>query len=276
MFKKANSIIIGYLANFLELQLVITLMSLPILIAWGLPISYMSPLSNLIFTPLLILFLWIACIFAICALAGIPCSIFATILDQLTRLWMWLLSFSKPCWLLGFSKSTHAYSIVICFLIIALYTYKKPTTKKAIMMLLALCSIMLIARWHFMKNVYQNLNGMPMIAIRLNNKNYVIDHGALCLKQNFYNHIDYTIIPSLIKQTGITTIDTLVLCKPSKRLAKIALQFCKQMNVKKIIATTKCDCYKTLCIAYKNSDVQILPLIKKSRKKTIVKIDKHH
>ncbi len=267
MLKKITSIITTYLTNFLELQLVITLMSLPILIAWGLPISYMSPLSNLIFTPLLILFLWIACIFAICALTGIPCSIFATMLDQLTKLWMWLLSFSKPAWLLGFSTNILWCSIIICICIFALYSYKKPTPQRAVIILSVLCSIMMVARWYNMKNLYQKINDVPMIAIKLNNKNYLIDYGALCGKQNFYNNIDYTIIPSLIKQTGITTIDTLVLCKPSKRLAKVALQFCKQMNVKKIIATTKCDCYKTLYVAYKNSDVQILPLIKKSRKK---------
>lgn len=267
MLKKISSIITTYLVNFLELQLVITLMSLPILIAWGLPISYMSPLSNLIFTPLLILFLWIACIFAIFALIGIPCTIFATALDKLTSLWIWLLSFSKPAWLLGFSTSTMWCSIMICIFIIILYTYKKPATKNAVAILLSLCCLMMLTRLYSMKNLYQKIGDLPMIAIRLNHKNYLIDYGALCSKQNFYSNIDYTIIPQLIKHTGMTNIDTLVLCKPSKRLAKVALQFCAQMNVKKIIATTKCDCYKTLCVAYKNSDVQILPLIKKSRKK---------
>ncbi|MBP6892138.1 hypothetical protein KBB68_01010 [Candidatus Babeliales bacterium] len=265
MLKKIRIISTNYLVNFLELQLIITLMSLPILIAWGLPISYMSPLSNLIFTPLLILFLWISCIFAIFALLGIPCTIFATALDKLTNIWMWLLSFSKPAWLLGFSTNTMWCSIIICACIIALYSYKKPATKNAVALLFGLCCLMMMVRLHSMKNLYQKIGDLPMIAIRLNHKNYLIDYGALCSKQNFYNNIDYTIIPQLIKCTGMTNIDTLVLCKPSKRLTKIALQFCTQMNVKKIIATTKCDCYKTLYIAYKNSDVQILPLIKKRK-----------
>ena len=267
MLKKIKTSITTYLANFLELQLVITLMSLPILIAWGLPISYMSPLSNLIFTPLLILFLWISCIFAICALIGIPCNIFATALHQLTNLWMWLLSFSKPAWLLGFCSSTIWFSIIICLLIIALYHFKKPPTKQAVLILATFCTIMMIVRLCSMKNMFKKIDDLAMIAIRLNHKNYVIDYGALCSKQNFYSTIDYTIIPQLIKHTGMTNIDMLVLCKPSKRLAKVALQFCKQMNVKKVIATTKCDCYKTLCVAFKNTDVQILPLLKQQRYK---------
>ncbi len=262
MIKKFANIATTRLVSFLELQLVITLMSLPILIAWGLPISYMSLISNLIFTPLLVLFLWCACFFTIFALLNMPCSFFASSLDQLSNLWIWLLSFSKPEWLIGFNINTLWSSIIICFCIIALYHFKKPTTANALIILTTFFCIMLFVRWCTTSNTYQKINDLPMIAIRLNNKNYVVDYGALCSKQNFFNTIDYTIIPKLIKQAGITNIDTLVLCKPNKRLAKVTLQFCQQMNVKKIIATTKCDCYKTLCIAYRNSNVQVLPLLK--------------
>lgn len=266
MFKKLTNTVTNYLANFIELQLVITLMSLPILISWGLPISYMSLISNLVFTPLLILFLWVSCIFAVCALLHIPCSFFAKMLDHITNIWMWMLSFSKPSWILGFSYQTIWMAIIICLCIITLYTYKKPTNKQAVCILFFLCSCMLLLRWCMTKNMYKKVGNLPMIALRANNKNYIVDYGALCAKQNFYSNIDYTIIPELIKQTGITNIDTLVLCKPSKRLAKVALQFAKQMNVKTIIATTKDNCFKTLELAYKNSDITILPLIKKNKK----------
>ena len=265
MLKKIKTNIIAYLTSFLELQLVITLMSLPILICWGLPISYMSPLSNLIFTPLLILFLWCSCLFAICALLHIPCTLFATSLDQLTKLWMWLLSFSKPDWLLGFCYPTLWFAIIICLCIIALYTFKKPTSKQAVGILTIFCLSMIVVRLCMMKNMHQKVGNLPMIAIRLNHKNYVIDYGALCSKQNFYNTIDYTIMPALIKSTGMTNIDTLVLCKPCKRLAKVVLQFCTQTNVKTIIAPTKDQCYKTLCVACKNNGVKVLPLTPKKR-----------
>lgn len=269
MLKKITTLATNYLTNFLELQLVITLMSLPVLIAWGLPISYMTPISNLIFTPLLILFLWISCLFAICALINFDCTIFAIILNKLSSFWIWLLSFSKPAWLLGFSGNTQWFSVVICSSIIAWYSLKKSNTHQNLIFLITLCCCMLCTRILYKKNMYQKITDLNMIAIRLNDQNYVIDYGALCSKQNFYSNIDYSIIPKLIKQTGMTNIDTLILYKPSKRLAKVALQFCKQMNVKKIIATTKCDCYKTLNIAYKNTDLQVLPLIKYRQNKKL-------
>ncbi len=116
----------------------------------------------------------------------------------------------------------------------------------------------------------KKIGDLPLLALRVKQNNCIIDCGALCKKQNFYNNIDYTIIPEIIKHTGITNVDTLVLCKPSKRLAKVAMQFAKQTNVKTIIATTKNDCFKTLAVAYKHSNVKVLPL-NSNVKKTVLK-----
>jgi hypothetical protein len=47
----------AYLVTFTQTQLVITLISLPILVAWGLGYSVMSLVGNLLFSPVLTLFL---------------------------------------------------------------------------------------------------------------------------------------------------------------------------------------------------------------------------
>lgn len=267
MFKKLKNSITTYLTSFIELQLVITLMSLPVLIHWGLPISYMSPLANLLFTPLLIVFLWVSCIFAICAIMHIPCWPLVWLLDHMTDLWLWILSFAQPSWLMGFQYKAIWLAMLICALIVALYTYIKPPTKIAISFLVTCCITMLIARVCINTDCYKKLEGLRMIAIRANKKTYVIDYGALCGKKNFYMNIDYTIVPELAKQAGITTIDTLILCKPSTKLDKVALQYAYQANIKTIIVTTKDDCYSKLVQAFKNNNVRILPL---NQKKALV------
>ncbi|HSW75546.1 MAG TPA: hypothetical protein VLG50_00730, partial [Candidatus Saccharimonadales bacterium] len=75
-----------------------------------------------------------------------------------------------------------------------------------------------------------------------------------------------TILPELIKSTGITSIDTLVLCKPSKRLAKIAHQFATQTNVLTIMVTTKAKGYKEMLDIFQDSPVNVLPLIAQQKK----------
>lgn len=263
MISKIKSIIEKWLFAFLELQLVITTMSLPILICWGLPISYMSLISNMIFTPLLILFLWIASVFSLCALIGIPCYYLVVLMDWTTTSWYYLLSFANPCYLIGFPLHFLPIAILFCLLIFIMYTYIKPTTKKSVFILSLFLFFMIFASHLMQKNICQQVGSLPLTIMRANGKAYLIDNGALCSKENFYNQIDYVIIPELIKASGITTIDTIVLHKPSKKLARAALQLASQANIKTIIITTKLNCYKEATELCKGSGIEVLPLAAK-------------
>ncbi len=271
MLKKINSHFFKWLYAFLELQLVISLMSLPLLTYWGLPVSYMSPLANMVFTPLLILFLWVSCLFSVCALMHLPCSWFVYLLDNITDLWHYLLSFARPEWLLGFSYHTLWISLPFCALVYFLYTYIRPTTKQAVCSLFIFWLCLINTRQCMQKNFYQKIGDLPLVALHINNKTYLIDYGALCTKQNFYTYIDYTILPMLIKTTGITIIDTLVLCKPSAFLAKAAHQFAQQTNVKTIIVTTKANCFKEMTNLFQGSNITILPQAKQKKEKKLTK-----
>ncbi|MCX5923800.1 MAG: hypothetical protein NTZ68_00020 [Candidatus Dependentiae bacterium] len=265
MLKKITPHVSKWFYSFLELQLVISLMSLPLLTHWGLPVSYMSPVANLIFTPLLILFLWVSCLFSVFALVRLPCSWFVYLLDKITDLWHFMLSFANPEWLMGFCYQTLWISLFFCFLVFILYTYIKPTTKQAVCTLLIFWLILIGVRYSMQKNLCQKVGNLPLCALRINGKVYLIDDGALCSKQNFYSNIDYTILPELIKTTGITSIDTLVLCKPSKRLAKIAHQFAMQTNVQTIMVTTKAKGFKEMSDMFQDSSVNVLPLTPKKK-----------
>lgn len=266
-FEKFQQKICSYIANFIELQLIITLSSLPILICWGLPVSGMFLISNLIFTPLLILFLWLSTIFACCIILHLPCTWIASSIDYVSYFWLWLLSFSKPSWLFGFSMQMLAPSCMILLLIFVFYSRYKPTIQQSLGFLICCLTFLCFIRFLLKTPTYKQLPDLPIIVLHAHDKNYLIDCGGLCKKQNFYNHLDYTIIPELIKQTGLTNIDTLILCKPSKRLPKIALQCAKQLNISTIIAPEKFDCLKTLKLACKNGNIKILPL-KKSKFKS--------
>jgi len=255
---------IHYLYSFFELQFVITLMSLPILIVWGIPISIMSPLANLIFTPLMILFLWFSCFFTICVLLHIPSFWVVWILEKITYLWFYLLSFANPCWLIGFPVSMIWISLIICFLIFCIYTFIKPTSKKACLLLFLFWITLIGVRACWTDEYYKKIGNLPLFFANINKKTYLIDIGALCTRKNLYTNIDYTVLPELIKKTGCCTIDTLVLCKPSARLDKIALQFALQTNIKTIIVTTKADSYQKIKTAFADTNILILPLLHKT------------
>ncbi len=252
--------IVDWFLSFLELQLIISLISLPVIIHWGLAISYMVPLANLIFTPLLALFLWCSCIFALCSILHIPCTWLVIILDWLAYIWHYLLSFAKPDWLIGFKYQMIWPATIIATGIICAYTLFYPSKYRSLLLLCICCASLFFIRWTFQKNSMYKLNNLKMYAMHIHNKNYLIDYGSLCSKQNFYSFIDYTIFPELIKTAGITTIDTLVLYKPNKKLPQIAQQFAEQAAVKTIFVTTKWGCYFELKKLLQNSSINVVPI----------------
>ena len=196
MLKKISA----WLAGFLELQLIISLISLPVLIHWGLGVSYMLPLANLIFTPLLAMFLWCSCIFALCAITHIPCAWLVTLLDMVANIWHYLLSFAQPDWLMGFHHQMIWFASFVALFIIFIYSFFYPSKRTSLCILTSCCMILFVVRWCNQKNCFYQVNNLPLYVLRINNKTFLIDNGALCSKQNFYSWIDYTILPELIRK----------------------------------------------------------------------------
>ncbi len=270
--KRSEKIITNYIFSFLELQFVISLMSLPLLILWGIPISIMSPLANFIFTPLLMLFLWISCLTTICIIAHIPCSFFETILNIMTDFWLYLLSFSNPTWLIGFPIKMIYLSFAIFILIIIWYIFIRPTQKITVVFL-AICWFFIIIMQPLFTNKIklQQISNLPLWTFHIANKTYLIDNGALCNRKNMYTNLDYTILPKLIYHTGFTTIDTIIFNKPSTQITKIAQQCTQQFNCKNLIVTQKAKCYQKMLEHFKNSNIIVKPLLtsEKLEKKNI-------
>lgn len=264
--KRLTEIIKNYIFSFLELQFVISLMSLPLLILWGIPISIMSPLANLIFTPLLILFLWISCLASICIITHIPCNVFEIILNKITDLWLYLLTFSKPTWLVGFPIKMLYLSLIIFITIALWYIFIRPTQKTTVIFLISCWFFMILVQPFFTNKIkLEQISDLHLWALRIANKTYLIDNGALCTHKNMYTNLDYTILPKLIYHTGCTTIDTIIFNKPSTQIIKIAEQCSKQFNCKNFIVTQKGQCYQKMEQHFKNKKITIKPLLKNKK-----------
>ena len=96
--------IFSWLMNFIYIQLLVTLISLPILVWWGIPISLLSPIGNLIFTPLLTIFLFLASLIFFLELFYIPNQWLIYLLEIVTRFWNYLITFGSNGSLIGFAK----------------------------------------------------------------------------------------------------------------------------------------------------------------------------
>ncbi|MBD3273394.1 hypothetical protein GF385_03545, partial [Candidatus Dependentiae bacterium] len=136
----------NYLINFLLAQLVVSLISLPILIFWGLPISKISFIGNLLFLPILIIFLVLSSIIFFTEILNIPNSIFIYFLNHISNFWDKLLNMGKKSWLIGFSKINIIFLLIIPILTFLILINKKVnTTIKKIVCLTSLLSIFIVS-----------------------------------------------------------------------------------------------------------------------------------
>ncbi|MDP3788686.1 MAG: hypothetical protein Q8Q60_05230 [Candidatus Chromulinivorax sp.] len=205
---------------FLELQLLISIVILPILIAWGLPVSIMSIVGNLIFGQLLTAFIFVSALLFTTDLLGIPNSLIALALEWITQVWHYILSFGSAHWLVGFPSWILPISAICAIAACSLYHFKVRSQNYRIAWLSILCLATPIIH-KIGKNrsmciiVTQGCQKMYLVQTR--GKIYAFDCGALGARPSSQSWIEYTLAPTMIKTMGATHIDTLILCKSNSR-----------------------------------------------------------
>jgi len=114
--------------RFIQVQLFITTISLPILLSWGLPISLLSPLGNLIFFPVLVLFLLLSSLVFFFEIIHIPNEWLIYCLEKVTLAWFSILSIGNGATaLIGFSKPPKLFLIALPLLTLESFITNEPT-----------------------------------------------------------------------------------------------------------------------------------------------------
>jgi hypothetical protein len=95
--------IFTYLLRAIYVQIAISFVYTPILIYWGLPISLMSVVGNLLFTPFFIYFIANSFFIFITQLLHIPNQMLCESLNFITLVWLKIIALGSPTWLMGFA-----------------------------------------------------------------------------------------------------------------------------------------------------------------------------
>ena len=240
--KQFTTTVISYLTRFLYIQLFITLGSLPILISWGLPLSIMSPVGNLLFTPFLMLFLLLSSLIFFLELLHIPNALLIYFLEKTVTGWTSVLSLNSPTWLIGFSQPSIVFFIVLIVATFFIVHHKKlgQPSKGILCFSLLLILAFSYLKWHSNPPHTSQLecNKGVITLFHKNNQTIMIDPGVLGRRASTQSWIEYTLLSELNKAYGSTAIDHLIILQPGA-LAFEAVEFlCKQANVKNIYLTS--------------------------------------
>ena len=125
MLNKITYSVKKFLLHFIQAHLMVTIISFPILIGWGMPISKVSIIGNLIFSPFLTIFLIISSLTFFTELLCIPNGFLISQLNQLTSFWEKGLHFGQKKWLCCFAKPSFIILISIPIITFIIISYKK-------------------------------------------------------------------------------------------------------------------------------------------------------
>lgn len=227
-----------WILRFTQLQLFITVVSLPILIAWGLPLSLLSPIGNLIFSPVLACFLFLACLIFFCEILFIPNAWLIYSLESITSWWHALLNIPDKRWLIGFKEPSMFILMVIPCLafFIILNKHTREPHRSIVCFTEILAAIALYAHVLQPANNYWPIscNNGTIPIIQSNNKITVIDPGFIGQRTSATSWVQYSLVPHLIKQSSKNTIDHLILLKPGTFLFEAIEQLCRCATIKNI------------------------------------------
>ncbi len=222
--------------KFIHLQLFITLMSLPIFLAWGIPISIMSGGATLLFTPLLTAFLLLSSLIFFSELLFLPNGLLIWFLELVTNIWLYMISFESKSWMIGFTKPPLWFLIGLPLLTIGILLNKKIKTQKQSVFCLVFLLVVTIGYLKWLQTPTTLIttiacNKGEITLIRAHNKTIVVDPGVIGQRLSAPSWVQYTLIPEIIKQTGATTIDHLIILKPGVIILEALASLCSATQV---------------------------------------------
>ena len=227
--------------NFMHVQLFLSLISLPILVAWGLPFSLTTVFGNLIFTPFLTIFLLISTGVFFFELLRIPNGWLVYALEKLCTLWMYCLDYGSTTWLYGIDRWGLLICSVCAFTACILLHHKQWGREKNSWSLFLLLLITPFA-YQKVRSFFTQKGRITCIKknalITSNNGTIsVIDYGALGEKKSAGTWIQYTFLAEVLKQCGSVQFDTITCLYTNAQTLEALNTLCRHARVKKITIT---------------------------------------
>ena len=252
-----------YFAKTLHLihdHLFISLISLPFLSWWGLPFSWLTILGNIIFSPFFIVFLFLSSMIFFFELLHIPSTWLISLLEYIATWWLFLTSYHSPLFLVSIPSPIAPICIIFIFFSCFFLAQQKTLPKNIGWFLFFLISLIAIKKYAFTPSPFFTIpkGKQHLILITTKEKITLIDPGLLGQRKSSAQWIEYTVIPTIFKNTGLTIIDELIILKKQNHLVEAFSILGEKFDIQSLYAPS--SSIKLLQEKFKN--LSIFPLEK--------------
>lgn len=209
------------LIHFIHIQLFITLISIPILLCWGMPISVLTFAGNFLLSPILTLFLLLSSLIFFCELLHIPNSFLIYALEKTCNWWLWIMGYGTKEYLVALAQPSLILIIAIPICSLLILHFKK--NNNPIRGIIAYSSLMIITLVFLKYNTKRiepictfECNNGAITIVTAQNHLILIDPGVIGRRLSAPSWCEYKLMPHLAKTYGTTTIDHLIIMQPNK------------------------------------------------------------
>lgn len=225
-------------ARFIQVQLFLSLVSLPILVSWGLPLSTMTAVGNFVFSPFLSAFLLCSSLIFFTELLTLPNQWLIVILDKITILWIKCLSYGSKTWLINFYKPSLIFLILVtiaAFMIIQHKTLGKLYPSIVALSFLLLITTLYLSLTRPALHFFHIDCGKNKVTVTVeHNKVCLKDYGAFSKKLSSDSWVQFTLLPELAKQTGQSQVETVIVENPNTLTFEALTALCQHGHIKTI------------------------------------------
>lgn len=227
----------NYLLDFIYIQGYVTLLSLPILIAWGLPFSLFSPIGNLVFNPFLLVFLLLSSLIFFCALLGFSVSWLSLGLDYTTSWWLSCMDYAPHKSSIGFCKPHWLMLILLplATLVVVHHPFTRSRTRSIICFHLLFLICMASTLWQPETMLLVPCNNGNITVLHHNKQTIVIDPGLIGQRPSGKQWAQYELIPTITKKTGISHLNTVICLQPTATALEALELMCHTTSIETIM-----------------------------------------
>lgn len=229
------SAVYHWLLRSVQLQLFLSLISFPILLAWGIPISLAAPAGNILLGPFLTIFLFFSSLVFFTECMHVPNFYLVYALEKSTDVFVFCMKCGSAHWLIGFAKPPLVILgaiPVVAILVIQLRKIKKMYQSVLFLLALHLCISAYLKLTVAVPPISQI--AAPTGSVTLISHDgllTLIDPGCLGRRISAPTWTRYQLTSSIIQMTGKTEIAQVLVLKCNKIAFDSLVQLCTEMRV---------------------------------------------
>lgn len=197
--------LISSLRHSVFIQFIMLLAVLPFLACWGLPLSLMSIVGNIIHSAFLTIFLMLCSLLFFATLLHLPTGALVWLLTQVHTVWHWLLSCSSPSWLVTVTPALMLCIIGSAF-VIAAWWWQRYRFALCLTGFLLLSSSGYLALQPYQPSVIRRSGKAASCVPQADGSLHIYDHDLIARTVDTERLVTYVLLPHLRKEYGLPPV----------------------------------------------------------------------